>query len=140
MKELLDNPGFIALVGTLFGGAGLEIIRRFMDRRQRKNDEASKIRAELRVEIDGLRKQLENAAKEEQRLEAELERIKGLYYDTKEEYLSAIVELQTLKGSLENYQKQFNPNRTEVTPETATTASDAREVVRKEGLDNTPSS
>lgn len=109
MKELLNNPGFIALLGTLFGGAGLEFVRRLMDRKQRATDEASKIREELRKEIDGLRLQLTSASTEEQRLESEIERWKGLYYDQKEEYLRTITDLQILTERLKTIQPQESP-------------------------------
>lgn len=128
MKELLNNPGFIALAGTLFGGAGLEIIRRFMDRKQRNHDYAAAQRAELRTEISGLRVLIDKADVESQRLEAEIERWKGLYYDQKEEYLDAITKLQILTSDLKNYQNQFNPSKTKVTEATAQTACDARDV------------
>jgi chromosome segregation ATPase len=99
-KELLNNSGFVAIVGTIFGGAGLEIIRRFMDRKQKKTDDASKIRAELRQQIEDLRAQEAKWSTEEQRLEAEIERWKGLYYDLKEDNLRTIGELQNLTAKL----------------------------------------
>lgn len=135
MKELFNNPGFIALMGTMFGGAGLELIRRWMDRRARKDDEAAKQRAELRVEIEGLRGQLDKATAEEHRLEAEIERWKGLYYDQKEEYLKAITDLKIITASLKNYDNQFNPTGIKITEATAKTATDARDAL---DTDETP--
>jgi hypothetical protein len=100
VKELLSNPGFIALMGTLFGGAGLEIVRRLMDRRQRDSDNEAKMRLELRTEIEGLHRRLAQSALEEQRLEAEIDRWKGMFYEQKEDYLKSMTALQILTERL----------------------------------------
>lgn len=93
MKDLLNNPGFIALVGTIFGGAGLKIIESWLGKAKERATEAANIRNELRTEIDSLRKQLERADAEEKRLEGLVEDWRAKYYDLRDEKQRVVTEL-----------------------------------------------
>lgn len=93
MQELLNNPGFIALTGTLFGGAGLKIIETWLGRAKERATEAKSMREELRKEIDSLREQLDKADAEEKRLESMVEEWRAKYYDLRDEHQKVVTEL-----------------------------------------------
>lgn len=68
------DPALWALVGTLFGGAGMKIVEAILSRRKGKDDLATSLRNELRADIATLRADL----KEESR---ESEEWKAKYYE-----------------------------------------------------------
>jgi chromosome segregation ATPase len=76
-----------ALIGTIFGGAGLEIVRRWLNRSKIRDDTATELRKELREELAGLKKELDD-------VEAELDAWKNRYYDLLQQFVS-------VKGQLE---------------------------------------
>jgi len=53
------EPAVIALIGTIFGGAGIKIVEWVLNRRGDQEDLATTIRAELRSEITQLRTRLD---------------------------------------------------------------------------------
>lgn len=55
MIELLTNPAFLALIGTVFGGAGLKFVEWSMNRSKTEADVAGAIRQELRTDVEALR-------------------------------------------------------------------------------------
>lgn len=93
MKELLNNANFMALLGTLFGGAGIKFLEQYLGRAKDKADQGAQIREELRKEIDSLRTQLNAAAAEEQRLEALIDDWRNKYYDQRDENTKIVTEL-----------------------------------------------
>jgi septal ring factor EnvC (AmiA/AmiB activator) len=72
----------IAALGSIGGVIGLEVTRRWLSRSKEKSDVATTIRAELRTEIAGLKKEIDD-------LEEELTRWKDKYYTLRESYLNA---------------------------------------------------
>lgn len=107
MKELLNNPGFVALLGTLFGGAGLKIVETWLGKAKQRQDAGAAIRAELRLEIEGLRSQLEKARFEEQRLEALVDKWQGAYYDLRDEKQKVVTELTITLSKLRELQQRL---------------------------------
>ena len=105
MSDLLNNAGFVALMGTIFGGAGLKVIESWLGKAKERATEAAGIREELRKEIDNLRAQLERADTEEQRLEALIEEWRSKYYDLRDEKQQVLTELTILKDRLLAYEK-----------------------------------
>lgn len=103
MQDLLNNPGFIALVGTLFGGAGLKVIENRLGKAKERAAEALTMREELRKEIDGLRQQLQKADAEEQRLEGLVEEWRAKYYDLRDEKQRVVTELTILQSRLKAF-------------------------------------
>lgn len=97
MQDLLNNPGFVALMGTLFGGAGLKIIEQQLGRAKARAADALSMREELRKEIEGLRAQLDKSAAEELRLEGLVDEWKEKYWDYRQKTQE---ELSTLKQEL----------------------------------------
>ena len=77
--ELLTNPAFLALVGTIFGGAGLKIIESLLNRSKTQTDIAAQIRSELRTDVQGLREEI-------RKVEAELDEWKKKYYDLLDQF------------------------------------------------------
>lgn len=79
MIEVLTEPAVLALLGTIFGGAGLKIIESFLNRNKIKVDVATQIREELRTEVTTLRTELKH-------VEDELDEWKGKYYSLLDEF------------------------------------------------------
>jgi len=52
------DTAWIALIGTVFGGAGLKVIEGFLTRGQGKSDAATAMREELRKESTTLREEI----------------------------------------------------------------------------------
>lgn len=74
------DAAWIALIGTLMGGAGLKFIEKFLARGTEKQDFATKMRDELRTDL--------NTTKEEVRqLEKEIDQWKEKYFLLLQEHL-----------------------------------------------------
>lgn len=108
MQDLLDNAGFVALMGTIFGGAGLKVIEHWLGKQKERSAEAQTIRDELRKEIDGLRAQLERADAEEKRLEVLVEEWRAKYYDLRDEKQKVVTELTIVMERLKAYEKRMD--------------------------------
>lgn len=107
MSELFNNAGFVALMGTIFGGAGLKIIESWLGRAKERATEAQTMREELRKEIENLRQQLTDSDAEEKRLEAQIEEWRSKYYDLRDEKQQVVTELTILKDRLLAYEKSI---------------------------------
>ena len=107
MSELFNNAGFVALMGTIFGGAGLKIIETWLGRAKERATEAQAMREELRTEIENLRAQLEKSDAEEQRLEGIIEDWRSKYYDLRDEKQQVVTELTILKDRLLAYERSI---------------------------------
>jgi uncharacterized protein (DUF3084 family) len=77
----------IALLGTIFGGAGLEFIKRWLNKAKEKDDTATALRNELRSELTGLKTEM-------QAVEKELDEWKAKYYDVVEKYLTIKIQYE----------------------------------------------
>lgn len=71
------SPGLIALIGTIFGGAGLKIIESWLTRSKERKDDARELRDELRIQINV---QNERIAE----LEKEADDWQSKYYDLRD--------------------------------------------------------
>lgn len=107
MSDLFNNAGFVALMGTIFGGAGLKVIESWLGRAKERATESAAIREELRKEIDNLRTQLDKADEEEKRLEAQIEEWRSKYYDLRDEKQQVVTELTIMKDRLLAYEKSI---------------------------------
>lgn len=74
------DAAWIALLGTVFGGAGLKLIENFLSRGQGKADAATAMREELRKESTSLREELRV-------VEKDLDAWKEKYFLLLQEYL-----------------------------------------------------
>lgn len=77
-----------ALAGTIFGGAGLELTKRWLNRSKDKDDTATLFRKELRDDLVSIKGELEG-------VERELDTWKEKYYTLYEKYLSVKGQLET---------------------------------------------
>lgn len=77
----------IALLGTLFGGAGLEFIKRWLGKAKEKDDTATDLRNELRGELTSIKTELAN-------VERELDEWKAKYYEVVEKYLTVKIQYE----------------------------------------------
>lgn len=82
------SQAWIALLGTIFGGAGFKIIEHWLSRNQRTDDTATKLRDELREEVKSLREEL-------RKVEADLDTWRGKYYELMEQFLAVRADLET---------------------------------------------
>lgn len=73
------DPALVALIGTVFGGAGLKGIESLLNRSKTQNDVAAQIRTELRTDVQALRTELE-------RQEKELDIWKAKYYELLDQF------------------------------------------------------
>lgn len=80
------DPAWIALVGTLCGGLGLKVVEHWLGKSKDKSDEATKLRNELREQIDDLRKEIKD-------LELERDQYRNDYYDLRDKYVAQTTEL-----------------------------------------------
>lgn len=88
MGFLSDNAiPLIALAGTIFGGAGLEFIKRWLGKAKEKDDTATALRNELRGELTSLKTELAG-------VEKELDEWKQKYYDVVEKYLTVKIQYE----------------------------------------------
>lgn len=58
------DPALLTLAGVLFGGVGLKVVEKILNRGKEKNDTASELRAELRNDIARLREELKEETKD----------------------------------------------------------------------------
>lgn len=94
MQDLLNNAGFIALVGTIFGGVGLKLVEHWLNKSQERTTEQQNMREELREEIQGLKNEIRN-------LNLEVDKWRGMYYTTRDEKITVETNLRITQERLE---------------------------------------
>lgn len=80
--------GAWALIGTLFGGAGLKVVEKWLSKSSDNQNFAKGIRDELRGEIKELRDEIDELRKES-------DKWRVLYFDVQDEYLQFRTILST---------------------------------------------
>ena len=90
----------IALIGTVFGGAGLEVTKRWLNRAKDKTDTAKILRDELRADTVTLRSEIIS-------LKAEVDKIEGEVVKWREQYLELREKYVTLRGLYEDALRQI---------------------------------
>lgn len=105
--ELLANPVFLALMGTLFGSAGLKIIEHWLSRAKSREDTAAKMRDELRLEIE--RKSKDYAA-DIDRVRAELNETEKQLDALREKYWALMAENYQVKAELKSALAEIQRN------------------------------
>lgn len=88
-----SQDAWIALAGTIFGGVGLEVIRRALAKSKEREDSATALRNELRAELTALK--AETAA-----VEKELDHWKQKYYELYEKYVYIKVQYDAVIKAL----------------------------------------
>lgn len=74
------SEAWLALIGTVFGGAGFKIIEHFLGRRTKKEDFATNLRGELRGEVTSLRQDAEKLRDDADDLRREIDEWRNKYY------------------------------------------------------------
>lgn len=99
------DPAWIALIGTLCGGAGLKLMEHWLGRTKVKVDEAAKLRDELRIEITSQRDEIKQ-------LEKEVNQWRREYYDLRDKYSSLnseyMIALEKLRAQVEDAQSHMD--------------------------------
>lgn len=93
MTEILANPAILALIGTIFGGAGLKFIEHWLSRAKTRDDTATQIRNELRTELARIKEDLAEARKGQDAAEDESDSWRGKYYERSDELIQVKEEL-----------------------------------------------
>lgn len=94
------NEAWIALIGTVFGGAGFKIVEYFLGRKGRRDDFATKLRGELRDEVTQLRREADKLHRETDNLRDEIDVWRSKYYA-----LVAQVSKGDIQGALNRIKK-----------------------------------
>jgi peptidoglycan hydrolase CwlO-like protein len=80
------DPGWVALIGTVFGGAGLKVAEHWLGKGRIRIDDATKMREELREQITSNKEEID-------RLEAKVEKWVAEYYNLRDKYIQLQTEL-----------------------------------------------
>ena len=97
----------LALIGTLFGSAGLKIIEWLLGRRDKAIDHGAQMREELRTEVTGLREQLAAAKEDSLRLEDEVEEWRSKFYDMRDDNIKRQTDLMIATSKIETLLKEI---------------------------------
>lgn len=81
------DVAWVALLGTVFAGAGLKAVEAMLSRGQKKNDAAAQMRDELRKEGEALKAEAAKLREEIRTVEKELDQWKEKYYILLQNYL-----------------------------------------------------
>lgn len=103
MMELLTNPAFLALLGTILGGVGLKVVEHLLQRSKTEVDLAAALRKELRDEVNTLRAELKA-------VEKDLDDWKAKYYALMQDLFNCkgeFAELDKVLKSALDANKQF---------------------------------
>lgn len=90
------SPAWIALIGTVFGGAGLKFTETWLNRQTKEADQGTKIRDELRIQIEGLKIDADKLQVQIDKTEAELDEWKHKYWALVAEFNAKQIEVMTL--------------------------------------------
>lgn len=119
MDDVFANPALLALIATVFGGAGLKVVEHWLNKTKTTTDGATELRNELRTDIARLREDLSVSKKESELIEHELDEWKVKYYDLMRDFIQIRAELDTclkiLKDRAEVTDKQLREITKEVT-------------------------
>lgn len=82
------DTAWIALIGTVMGGAGLKVVESFLTKGQSKTDIATELRIELRTEAGELKEEIRRVGKE-------VDQWKEKYFLLLQEYLEVKTRIET---------------------------------------------
>jgi hypothetical protein len=74
------QDAWLALAGTVFGGAGLKVVEAFLGRHRTRDELAASLRTELRLENSELRLEIHRLMEENRELEEALDEWREKYY------------------------------------------------------------
>jgi chromosome segregation ATPase len=88
------DPAWIALIGTLCGGLGLKVLEHWLGKSKVKIDEASKLRDELRIQLNEQREEIKDYETRLNALQREYYDLRDKYSELNVKYLSALEKLK----------------------------------------------
>lgn len=94
MKELLTNPYVLGLIGTFIGTVGLAMVTKWLNRGKDTFDFASKIRDELRLDIERYQKEVSGYKTEAANLRTEVDNWRTKFFDLERDNAKIINELE----------------------------------------------
>lgn len=94
------TSALIALIGTLFGGAGFKILEHFLTKKQLTDNTATSLRGELRTEIDRREDEVKYYREELAKGEEAFDLLKEKYYAVREENYELKRQLAAAKDEL----------------------------------------
>jgi predicted nuclease with TOPRIM domain len=86
MMGMAVNEAYLALAGAVFGGGGLKVIEYWLTKSKVKDDSAASFRTELREEVKNLREEL-------RKVEDDLDKWRGKYYELMDQFIKVKGEL-----------------------------------------------
>jgi chromosome segregation ATPase len=101
----MDGTAVIALVGTLCGGLGLKLVEHWLGRNKARLDEASKIREELRDQIDDMRIVVREVETARDKWREDYFALREKYVELQAQLAGALEQLRMLKEKLEAIDK-----------------------------------
>lgn len=107
MAAILNNPALLALIGTIIGTIGLELLRSWLAKAKEHAAQEQSIRDELRKELDNLRALLDKSQEEILRLEANVDQWREKYYDLRDEKQRVVTELTMTLERIKLYERQI---------------------------------
>jgi predicted nucleic acid-binding Zn-ribbon protein len=84
----MDVSTIVAIIAAVFGGAGVKMIEKWLNRSVEKEDSGFKLRTELREELERLRDELEKT-------KDELDDYRAKYFSLMEQFSKTKIELET---------------------------------------------
>lgn len=109
----LGNPLLWAMLGTLFGGSGLAILNKFLNRGQSRFDMASKIRDELRTDIKRYQDEVNGYKIETGELRKEVDSWRTRYFDLDRDHNATI---ETMQDEIDGMKRVLRDNGLTYTP------------------------
>jgi len=83
----MDAATWVAIIAAVFGGAGVKMIEKWLNRSTDKEDSGLKLRTELREELERLREELEKT-------KDDLEEYREKYYKLMDEFSQTKIDLE----------------------------------------------
>jgi chromosome segregation ATPase len=96
------DPAWIALIGTVFGGAGLKAVETWLGKNRIRVDDAARIRDELRLEITAQREEIKQ-------LETDVDKWRDEYYNLRDKYVELQTELTLALEKIRSYTPPETP-------------------------------
>lgn len=96
------DPTVVALVGTIMGGVGLKVVEHWLGKNKVKVDDATSLRAELRLEITAQREEI-------RQLETDVDKWRKEYYDLFLKYTQLNADLTIALQKIKDEVRQLPP-------------------------------
>ncbi len=89
----------VAIIAAIFGGAGVKILEKWLNKSQAAEDSGFKLREELRTELTRLREELDKTEKD-------LDEYRKRYYDLMEVFTQTKIDLENALNKIQQQTTQ----------------------------------